>query len=192
MGNSNTVKDLREMTSRVALNRRQSWALNHVAACDMAQGQHERAVLVMARGITFYARAMVANADTDERGTVFDGVLSRGVGRMLSGFLELLNGPIGRLDGGTCDAWARQIAHVVEWDLDMDQPAKDQEPATYRIVRRYQSDDYAPETVKTGLTLDEAQAHCHDPETSSSSATLAEGTARTARRGPWFDGYEKE
>jgi hypothetical protein len=44
----------------------------------------------------------------------------------------------------------------------------------YRIVRFYQN-DRRPRTIKTGLTLSEAQAHCHREDT----------------HGPgWFDGYD--
>jgi hypothetical protein len=47
-------------------------------------------------------------------------------------------------------------------------------------------------TIATGLTLEEAQAHCSDPETSSSTCTKAANKRRTALKGPWFDGYEKQ
>lgn len=63
---------------------------------------------------------------------------------------------------------------------------------TYRIERMYFNEDFPSETIKTGFTLEEAQQWCSDPETSSSTATLAEGVNRTARRGPWFDGYTAE
>jgi hypothetical protein len=56
----------------------------------------------------------------------------------------------------------------------------------------YQSDDYASEVIEEGLTLDEAQEHCRDPETSSSTATSDEAQALTDERGPWFDGYDEE
>lgn len=62
---------------------------------------------------------------------------------------------------------------------------------TYKIVRMYQG-DHPRRTIKTGLTLDEAQAHCQDPETSSSTATSAAAKRRTRLMGPWFDGYEQE
>jgi hypothetical protein len=57
----------------------------------------------------------------------------------------------------------------------------------YKIVRFYQNG--TRRTIKTGLTLSEAQAHCKDPETSSRTATSAAARRRTKRFGPWFDGY---
>ena len=47
-------------------------------------------------------------------------------------------------------------------------------------------------TIKRGLTLAQAQAHCKDPETSSRTCTDAAGLLRTRERGPWFDGYTAE
>jgi len=46
-------------------------------------------------------------------------------------------------------------------------------------------------TIRRGLTLEEAQAHCKDPETSSSTATSAAAKRRLRDLGPWFDGYEE-
>ena len=62
---------------------------------------------------------------------------------------------------------------------------------TYKIVRGYR-DSYKRITIDRGLTLEEAQAHCKDPETSSSTCTNSAGKRRTKLHGPWFDGYEKE
>lgn len=61
---------------------------------------------------------------------------------------------------------------------------------TYKIVRMYFRG--GRRTIETGLTLEEAQAHCADPETSSSTCTKSAGKARTKRMGMWFDGYERE
>lgn len=60
----------------------------------------------------------------------------------------------------------------------------------YKIVRMYQRDRRS-HTVrgKTRLTLEEAQAHCRDPETSSKTCKRAKNKQRTYRYGPWFDGY---
>lgn len=63
---------------------------------------------------------------------------------------------------------------------------------TYSITRMYFRDDVDNYVVKRGLTLDEAQAWCRDPETSSSTATSPEAVARTEEFGPWFDGYDEE
>jgi len=63
---------------------------------------------------------------------------------------------------------------------------------TYKIIRGYFNDEYPRETIATGLTLEEAQEHCRDPETSSSTCSSEEGLRRTRERGPWFDGYDEE
>jgi len=63
---------------------------------------------------------------------------------------------------------------------------------TYRIVRMYAHPSMASEWIDTGLTLEEAQAHCKDPETSSKTATDPRLNTLTAVFGDWFDGYEEE
>lgn len=60
----------------------------------------------------------------------------------------------------------------------------------YKIVRSYFKG--GKRTVLTGLTLEEAQAYCKDPETSSRTCTKSANKARTRRMGAWFDGYEHE
>ena len=62
---------------------------------------------------------------------------------------------------------------------------------TYTITRLFR-DSPRRTVVKKGLTLEQAQAHCSDPETSSSTCTSAEGTRRMERFGPWFDSYSAE
>ena len=62
----------------------------------------------------------------------------------------------------------------------------------YKIVRMYFNRGQSNRTIERGLTLAEAQEHCRDPETSSSTGTSAAGRKHTAARGPWFDGYEQE
>ncbi len=63
----------------------------------------------------------------------------------------------------------------------------------YKVIRMYARDEsrHWNRTIKSGLTLEEAQAHCSDPETSSSTCTRSDRRAITERRGPWFDGYEE-
>mgnify|MGYP003652046713 FL=1 len=62
---------------------------------------------------------------------------------------------------------------------------------TYTIVRFFQR-HYNQRVIATGLTLEEAQAHCKDPETSSRTATEAAGVRRTRDHGNWFDGMREE
>lgn len=60
---------------------------------------------------------------------------------------------------------------------------------SYKIVRNYFGKP--SRTIMRGLTLEEAQAHCKDPETSSSTATTSRAKAITRRHGRWFDSYEE-
>lgn len=51
--------------------------------------------------------------------------------------------------------------------------------STYKIVRHfYPHLDKPNELIKTGLTEEEAQEHCSDPD--------------TREEGEWFDGYTEE
>lgn len=59
----------------------------------------------------------------------------------------------------------------------------------FKIVRVYFRG--GKRTLKTGLTLEQAQKHCSDPETSSRTATSAKAKRVTARNGRWFDSYEE-
>ena len=61
---------------------------------------------------------------------------------------------------------------------------------TYYIIRFHKEGESV--VLKRGLTLEEAQAHCKDPETSSSTCTEAKCLNYTELNGPWFDGYEEE
>ncbi len=61
---------------------------------------------------------------------------------------------------------------------------------TYKIVRFYH--DKRARVIKRGLTLEQAQVYCNDPETSSSTCTTARALAITRRNGGWFDGYTEE
>lgn len=60
---------------------------------------------------------------------------------------------------------------------------------SYQIVRHYFKG--GKRVIESGLTLEQAQAHCQDPETSSSTATSSAAKARTRKHGAWFDGYQE-
>lgn len=63
----------------------------------------------------------------------------------------------------------------------------------YHITRYYFNFNHPgmKRIIARGLTLEEAQAHCRDPETSSSTATTPAAKRITRRMGPWFDGYNE-
>ena len=62
----------------------------------------------------------------------------------------------------------------------------------YKIVRGYKDDKVPSRMIKRNLSLEEAQAHCRDPETSSSTCSTREGMEHTRVHGAWFDGYEEQ
>lgn len=62
---------------------------------------------------------------------------------------------------------------------------------TYEIVRFHSKGDKV--VMRQGLTLEEAQEHCTDPETNSKTAKGREAREWTREHGePWFDGYREE
>ena len=67
-----------------------------------------------------------------------------------------------------------------------------QDQGRYKIVRLYFNDDKRSRTIKKGLTLEQAQAHCANPETSSSTCTSAKSRRITQRNGRWFDSYDHD
>jgi hypothetical protein len=62
---------------------------------------------------------------------------------------------------------------------------------TFNVVRFYRDANIRRRTILFDLTLAEAQAHCSDPETSSSTAKGPKARRITRKNGPWFDGYEE-
>lgn len=65
--------------------------------------------------------------------------------------------------------------------------------STYRVVRYYRESQAMNGTViKSGVSLEEAQAWCNDPESSSVTATSEAAQWITEQFGPWFDGYEDD
>ena len=67
----------------------------------------------------------------------------------------------------------------------------------YKIVRMYQN-HRRTRTMRRNLTLEQAQKHCQDPETSSKTAKSAcNGSERAIqnwheKQKHWFDGYTEQ
>ncbi len=61
---------------------------------------------------------------------------------------------------------------------------------TYRIVRNYFA--HGAVILRRGVSLEEAQEHCRNPETSSATATGPLARNHSVEFGAWFDGYEEE
>ena len=64
----------------------------------------------------------------------------------------------------------------------------------YKIMRIFREDNKPSRNVRglKNLTLEEAQAHCRNPETSSSTCTGSAPRRRTAQHGAWFDAYAEQ
>ena len=67
----------------------------------------------------------------------------------------------------------------------------DSQHIRYKIVRMF-FEGYPNKIIKRGLTLEEAQAWCKDPETSSSTATGEKEKRLRQKYGEWFDGYAED
>lgn len=61
----------------------------------------------------------------------------------------------------------------------------------YKVIRFYFNRPGRRRTIIPRCTLVEAQRHCNNSETSSSTATGAAAKRITRRMGEWFDGYEE-
>lgn len=62
----------------------------------------------------------------------------------------------------------------------------------YEVVRFFANYPGEEVVLATGLTLQEAQDRCSDPEGSSATATSPAGVKRTLECGPWFEGFRAE
>jgi hypothetical protein len=64
-------------------------------------------------------------------------------------------------------------------------------PDTYKIVRFFHRSG-CRRAVRWNLTLEQAQSHCSDPESSWQTARNPRRRRRTSRAGPWFDGFYRQ
>jgi len=63
--------------------------------------------------------------------------------------------------------------------------------ATYKVQRIYFHGS-RKQTLARGLTEEQAQEWCRDPEGSSSTCIKRTNVRRTKRSGPWFECYTEE
>lgn len=61
---------------------------------------------------------------------------------------------------------------------------------SYCVIRMFF--DGRRRVIAKGLTLEQAQEHCNNLETSSRTCTTSKCKAYTRRHGAWFDGYDEE
>jgi hypothetical protein len=61
----------------------------------------------------------------------------------------------------------------------------------FQIIRYHQDSDIESIVLKTVGTLEQAQEHCNDPETSSRTCREPAACDYTEIYGSWFDGYRE-
>jgi len=101
-----------------------SWEARHYAAWNSPVGV-ERPIVSLIEAADEYVRSQVtlAREERDEEDW-YDYVLGAGIGEVISGIRVLLNGDIGRLDGGACDAHLVRLAEMANFDLDLMEMAR--------------------------------------------------------------------
>ena len=62
----------------------------------------------------------------------------------------------------------------------------------YKVQILYFNSNYNTRTIAKNLTLEEAQAICRNPETSSRTCKKYENRKRTETKGPWFYAYTEQ
>lgn len=62
----------------------------------------------------------------------------------------------------------------------------------YKIVRFYERREQQDVRGMSGLSLERAQEHCSDPQSSWKTATGYKARSRTKKYGPWFEGFVRE
>jgi hypothetical protein len=72
-----------------------------------------------------------------------------------------------------------------------DEKGGDMAEQKFKIVRNF-FEGYPDKTIKRGLTEEEAQAWCKDPETSSSTAKGEAAHEILRKYGEWYDGYAED
>jgi hypothetical protein len=90
------------------------WQQRHLRACESPQTSFERAVVSVCDGLTEY----LSGLEFDDDGKWSDYVLAPALGEILLGVRGLLNGDLGRLDGGTVDTFLSNVAALIRFDLD--------------------------------------------------------------------------
>jgi hypothetical protein len=85
------------------------WARGNFTAATFPSTEHEQAIVTLCDGLCRYIHAQPD----------MDYVLGEGLAQIIEGIRVLLNGDLGRLDGGTVDAWLCYAAEEIGWDLDL-------------------------------------------------------------------------
>lgn len=96
-----------------------AWEIRHNQAVTCPT-PNEAILISMIQSVDLYIRQAEVDADLPW----YDYVLGVGIGEIIGGIRTLLNGDIGRLDGGTLDSVLCSLAERASFDLDVMEMAK--------------------------------------------------------------------
>lgn len=107
----------------------------HGQAAMFPEAGHEKAVRDLCLALEAYVNASVLIS-----GDAVDGVLSDGLGGIVEGIRVLLNGDIGRFDGGTISSFLDYIANEIGWCSDHDRMFYDCDEMTCSLAANWQAE----------------------------------------------------
>ena len=92
------------------------WARGHFTAALFPSTPYEIAIVALCDGIKMYVDAYAQTNNPED--SEMDYLTGDWVGNVIEGVRGMLNGDLGRLDGGTVDAWLLYVAEEIGYDCD--------------------------------------------------------------------------
>ena len=92
------------------------WARGNFTAATFPSTPYEEAIVMLCDGINWYVNAYAKVQGQDD--SEMDYLTGDWVGTVIDGVRGMLNGDLGRLDGGTVDAWLLYVAEQIGYDCD--------------------------------------------------------------------------
>ena len=92
------------------------WARGNFTAATFPSTPYEIAIVALCEGIQRYVDAYAQTNNPED--SEMDYLTGDWVGNVIEGVRGMLNGDLGRLDGGTVDAWLLYVAEEIGYDCD--------------------------------------------------------------------------
>ena len=92
------------------------WARGNFTAATFPSTPYEIAIVALCEGIQKYVDAYAQTNNPED--SEMDYLTGDWVGTIIDGVRGMLNGDLGRLDGGTVDGWLVYVAEEIGYDCD--------------------------------------------------------------------------